>query len=171
MEKHNHNALLTGAIIGGALGIVAAYKLADSLQEEPQRTFFSRASETQSSSVNPLIAAGITTLVGLGAGLLLAPKSGKELREDISDIVDNIQDKTHEFTSDLGEQGSDFIHSFTEQASDLVEKAKHMANHVSDTVSQKGHKVKKEALTDTLENAINMANIGFRIWNSLSKGR
>jgi len=37
---------------------------------------------------------GAGLLVGAGLGLLLAPKSGAELRQDIADSVDDIKDKS-----------------------------------------------------------------------------
>lgn len=166
MEKNNHNTLITGAILGGTLGLLAARQLAEKNHHSYDY------SEEVSHKGNAALLASACTLLGVGAGLLFAPKSGKELREDITDIVENFQEKTSDLASNITEQGSDFIHNFSDQASDLVEKAKHMAGQVSSGAHKGRRHAKNEAaLSETLENAINMANIGFRLWNTLTKGR
>lgn len=51
-------------------------------------------------------------LLGGAAGLLAAPKSGKELREEITENYNSLSDKAHDFTDAIKEKGSRLAHPF-----------------------------------------------------------
>jgi gas vesicle protein len=58
---------------------------------------------------NLLICGAVGSLIGAAAALLLAPKSGMKLRRDISNVYEDLFDKTHEIADDIKERTSDFI--------------------------------------------------------------
>ncbi len=62
-----------------------------------------------------LKAALLGGLVGGVAGLLLAPKSGKELRDDICEGYQCFSDKTHEFADDIKCKSKRFLHPFSHE--------------------------------------------------------
>jgi len=60
------------------------------------------------------------TAVGAGLGLLLAPKTGREMREDIKDLTDDAIDKIKGFTKEA--QGK--IKDTYEETKDLIAEKK-----------------------------------------------
>jgi len=60
-------------------------------------------------------------LVGSAVGLLLAPKSGKELRCDISDTYCNISEKGHELKNAISEKGHAIKEKIRGSAEDVRE--------------------------------------------------
>lgn len=76
-----------------------------------------------------LIGTLIGGIVGASAALLFAPKSGKELREDITEGAATAKDKTYEFTNAAYEKGSDI-------ANTAIDNTKNVAKSVSDQSSQ-----------------------------------
>lgn len=67
-----------------------------------------------------VIGATVGSLLGSVAALLVAPKAGKDLRDDLCDTYCNIADKTE----DLACRGKSFAKSFGSQATDWSRKAK-----------------------------------------------
>ena len=70
---------------------------------------------------NVAIGAGIGTAVGVAAGVLLAPKSGKETREDISKV-----------TKETLENVKDGLNTAKGKIEELVKKGKGCCNTVED---------------------------------------
>ncbi|WP_052339793.1 YtxH domain-containing protein [Gorillibacterium massiliense] len=79
--------------------------------------------------------------VGAVSALLLAPKSGKALREDVSSCARNMGHKTSEVAANVGQYASDLAKSVTNQlprvvssASDAAQAVKEASDDVADTV-------------------------------------
>ncbi|WP_347549160.1 YtxH domain-containing protein [Pseudalkalibacillus hwajinpoensis] len=72
----------------------------------------------------PAIAALAGGVVGAAAGVLLAPKSGKDLRNDISGGVTKAKDKSIEVSGNVKEKSSAFAQSVKTKSNDLVSKVK-----------------------------------------------
>lgn len=77
-----------------------------------------------------LIGTLIGGFVGAAAALLLAPKSGKELRSDISEQASIAKEKTTKFTATAYEKGSE-----------IASKAKEKSASIAKTVSEQSGKV------------------------------
>lgn len=71
-----------------------------------------------------IVGAAVGSLLGSVAALLVAPKSGKKLRQEISDTYHDLSDKTH----DLADRGRNFVHSFNTHSEELAKKAKSAVN-------------------------------------------
>lgn len=84
-------------------------------------------------------------LIGGGIGatlaLLFAPKSGSELREDISIAATNGLDKTRKTVNTLRENANTYYETAKDKANDYYETAKDKANEVYKTVSNKAEEV------------------------------
>ncbi len=89
-----------------------------------------------------LIGAGIGAVVAL----LLAPKSGKELREDIADATRKglekgkeaaaqLQEKAGEYYEVTKEKASELYHTAQEKAEELAEKAKEVATKATNPIT------------------------------------
>ncbi|WP_096202648.1 YtxH domain-containing protein [Bacillus sp. FJAT-45350] len=82
-----------------------------------------------------LIGSLIGGIVGASAALLMAPKSGKELRHDLNEQAQMAKDKTSEFTNNAYNKGN-------ELATVAKDKSSHWVKIVSDQSSQVVDKVK-----------------------------
>ncbi len=72
-----------------------------------------KKSSKKQAAKNVAIGAGIGTAVGVAAGVLLAPKSGKETRDDIAKV-----------TKDTLENVKDGLNTAKEKIEDLIKKEK-----------------------------------------------
>lgn len=107
-------------------------------KREIQRTP-DRANDSQ--NVLYLLFGGIVGAIG---GLLLAPKSGLELRGDLADATRKGIDRSRETAQQLGERAGEYYESTRERAGELYSQA---ATKASDIYSQASEKVGEVAQT------------------------
>lgn len=81
-----------------------------------------------------LIGAVIGSVLGAVTALLLAPKSGKELRADLSEQVANVSEKTQHIAGNVSSKTQELAKQVSLQTGDWVQKAKEVATNVSDEV-------------------------------------
>lgn len=62
----------------------------------------------------------IGSIAGSVTALLMAPKSGKELRQDIADGARQVGDKVQEVAEKVGEQGINLIGVVTDRAEGVI---------------------------------------------------
>lgn len=62
----------------------------------------------------------IGSIAGSVTALLLAPKSGKELRQDIADGARQVGDKMQDMAGKVGEQGVNLIGMMTDRAEGVI---------------------------------------------------
>ena len=96
--------------------------------------------------------------IGVGAGMLLSPKSGEELRKDLSKKINELLDKAKEI--DVNEVTDDFKTRLTELKKDIEdldkEKALAIANDKSEELKVKANELlalAKEKGTPVIEKA------------------
>jgi gas vesicle protein len=70
------------------------------------------------------------TVAGAVTALLLAPKTGRELRGNLSFQVENLAEKTQKIANDVSERSQVLAKTLTEQTSQLAGKANVLANSV-----------------------------------------
>jgi gas vesicle protein len=63
-------------------------------------------------------------VIGATAALLLAPKSGRELRVDIRDRYNSVQDRTKQVLSDAGNKTQELAKQVGQQATDIMDKTR-----------------------------------------------
>ena len=94
-------------------------------------------------------------LIAIGsfiAGILLAPKSGKETRQDLMDKTDELKGKAKESLRDI-KKGASFVkdeidegfESFKDIAKDAGDDAKRTANRLKDETAERAEAVKAKA--------------------------
>lgn len=66
-----------------------------------------------------ILATTIGTIVGAAAGILLAPKSGKETREDLSDKMNDLKDQLDELTDKSKQVADDLKQSVKDHHEEL----------------------------------------------------
>jgi gas vesicle protein len=77
-----------------------------------------------------IIGAVVGGLLGAMTALLLAPKSGRELRKDIAEGYETISDKTLQIAGTVSDKTSAILKTTTAQTSEWVDKAKDVASTV-----------------------------------------
>ncbi len=63
-------------------------------------------------------------VIGATAALLLAPKSGRELRGDIRDRYASAQDRTKQMVTDAGHKTQELAKQVSRQASEIMDKTR-----------------------------------------------
>jgi gas vesicle protein len=96
-----------------------------------------RSGSYESSEGNTVGTAVTFLLIGLGAGalagLLLAPKSGKQLRRDLKRGYDDAKDTLDDWT----EEAKDRVHDVHERVRDVAERGADLASDLRDTAREK----------------------------------
>lgn len=77
-------------------------------------------SENKREGKNFLIGAVVGGVLGAFTALLLAPKSGRELREEIKEQVHHVAGKTQDLAKNIGSQTSDWIGKAKEVAGSVT---------------------------------------------------
>lgn len=88
------------------------------------------------SGKNFLIGAVVGGVLGAITALVLAPKPGKELREDISNQVDKISGKTVELAGTVGGKTQELAKVVSTQSVELASKAREVAGAIAEVVTE-----------------------------------
>lgn len=81
-----------------------------------------------------MIGSLIGGLLGASAALLLAPKSGKELRQDLNEQVVVVRDKTNQFREVAVEKGTAFADAAKERTDRLTQTVNEQSSELKDKV-------------------------------------
>lgn len=85
--------------------------------------------------------------VGVVSTLLLAPKTGVKMREDLSTKYREINEKTKKIATNVGEKTQEIAKVMGTQASDMIDKASNLkdsANEVKTTMQEAWRAAKEE---------------------------
>jgi gas vesicle protein len=93
----------------------------------------------------------LAAVVGFVAGLLFAPKSGKETREEISEKADKARgaamdayDSIKSGARNVATEATGMAHSVKDSAEDVASEAKKRSDKVVDQAKQTAHTVKSD---------------------------
>lgn len=75
--------------------------------------------------------------VGAVTSLLLAPKAGSELREDLSNTYRTFNDKTSQLASAVGQKTQDIVSTVSDKTQDIVSAVSEKTQEVASAVSEK----------------------------------
>ncbi|MGN1386602.1 MAG: YtxH domain-containing protein [Bacillus sp. (in: firmicutes)] len=92
-----------------------------------------------------MIGALIGGMLGAAAALLLAPKSGKELRGDINDGAKLLSDKTEKLRQTAIEKGTEFAEAAKTKTNTLSEKVSKQSATILENVKNVKQKVTKSS--------------------------
>jgi len=87
--------------------------------------------------------------VGAVTALLLAPKSGDRMRQDISDKFQAICQKTKDIASTVGDSAKELASSVKEEAAGLAEHAKESNENIKDTLISSKDEIKEKLIPST----------------------
>ena len=129
--------------------------------------FQSQGNHTTRDLVLGSLAGGV---IGTIAGLLVAPKAGNQLREDIAEV-------SEDFADHVSKRGKSMAKNVRSQTHDWLDLAKDLINNIADTVEDvqenvvsKGKKVRRQAQS-RVNDVVELASMGFRLWQNMKKGR
>ena len=112
-------------------------------------------SENNMNGKDFLLGAVVGGIIGAVTALLLAPKTGNELRGDIKETVQTVSSKTQELAHQVGERGQAIAQNVGVQTNEWVGKAKEIAGTVASEV--KAWKEAGSAAAETIEDAVEEA--------------
>ncbi len=145
--------LVKGILIGGVVGAAAGW-IASSCCFQADTCAIEESSSKGSVAVGSILGA----VLGVTAGLLLAPSSGEDLRKDLGGKYDELRIKAEKFLNELNEKG----HSAASNLDDWKDSLVSLVDDLS------GPKIRKQASTKINEIA-EWANIGINLWQKLQK--
>lgn len=185
MELSNHTGdFVKGALIGSVLGSVAgllfAPKSGHQLRDEIANGFHQvtekgeqcasalkakgeqllhKNSETDKETF--LMGGAVGAVIGAVAALLLAPKSGEELREALGEKYEQIRGKAEDFVSNMQDKGKHAVHEVEDQVGDWKET-------LTTLVDKLTHKKKGQSRFGEI---VDCANAGLQLIQQLQAGR
>jgi gas vesicle protein len=89
------------------------------------------------------------TVAGAVAALLLAPKTGRELRGKVSFQVENLAEKTQKIANEVSERSQELAKTLTAQTTQLAGKANVLANSVISEVKSWRETGEESAVDET----------------------
>lgn len=180
----NKTDFVKGALIGGILGGVSALLLARKPGSELRGDFvneYNTISEKANRLIHPfthddedegnflsnhsslILGAVAGAIFGVIASLLLAPKSGPQLRETFGDAYDDIREKVECFANNVDDKRHDVM--------DKVDEWKETLLSILDKASQVSKKGKKREQHSTLDKILDWANLGLNVVQKLQSSR
>lgn len=185
--RNNNNFLLgalMGGIIGGATGLLFAPKKGEDLRcdladgynriNDMTRTFTDKAKklahlnhnhngyDEEHSRKNFILGTVAGTLVGAMTAFLLAPKSGSQLRKDLSNKYSEIAEHTHHFANDVNKKTKMFAKNVDHYTGEWKEIASDVLDQITNNLSPSTKN--KNQLMDWL-------NIGVKVLHNLQQRR
>lgn len=111
-------------------------------------------------------------IVGAVIGLLAAPKSGTRFRQDLADKYEEMSEKAQDAAELLAKRGKTAARNVQSSAEDWLELAQQVLEQIKSgaedvTANGKG----KRKGSNRLNSAMDWASLGFRLWQSMKKGR
>jgi gas vesicle protein len=97
---------------------------------------------------NMIVGAIAGAVLGTVTALLLAPKSGRELRSDIAQGYQNVSEKTQQLASNTAEATQQVVKQVGNRASEWIGKAKDLTTQVVDQVRSRKDEEKQGTAPD-----------------------
>ncbi len=124
-----------------------------------------------------VVGAIIGGVVGVTTALLLAPKAGCDLRDDLYDTYNDMSERTQDMADNVSRKGQYFARGVSSQASELADRAKDLVDALSCGVKsikqgfEGSTKHKNARYSDHLEGLLDLASFGIDAWQKFSKRR
>lgn len=101
-------------------------------------------SDDRNVALNFLAGLGVGALAGAVAALLLAPKSGRETREDIKSSAEELKDKADKAMHDLSESSEELVKKSKELLENTKEKVQQAIDAGKQAVARKHEELVQE---------------------------
>lgn len=172
MQADFFKGALMGSLVGSVAGLLFAPQSGRKMREEiadgcqhlcgTSKGTLDVVKEELESNETFLVGGAVGAIVGVTAALLLAPKSGKELRDALGDKYEHVREQAEQFLSKASDKGKHAWHELEDQAGDWKETLQMIVEKLSG-----GKKKGQSSLDEILE----WANMGLKFMKQLQPGR
>lgn len=111
------------------------------------------------------------SILGAVAGLLLAPKPGDELRQDIADTYHDVSERTQDMANYASKRGKAFAKTARSRTNRWLDLAKQvveeLTENVEDTTEEWAEQAKGLVNNSHIHDMMDWASLGFRVWKNL----
>lgn len=135
---------------------------------------FSPRKEETTCQTHLLIGGAVGITVGCLIGLLIAPKSGQELRHDLCDVCGEISKRTGEMAHDVKESGLAAADLIGAKAHEWLNTTRQVVEELSGNIQGKQgawREVKQLLNHQRIDDVIDWATLGVSLWKRLSHSR
>ncbi len=149
---------------------------AKSAVDGAKKTVKSWTSEDEEETTSDLLIGGLVGgIVGAAVGLLLAPKSGEELRQDLADTYEDMSDRTQDFADDVTQKGKSFAKAASSKANKWLSLAQDIIDDLTDGAQEKGEdwieQAKGLVKNKRANEMMDWAQLGYRLWRGIQSRR
>lgn len=135
-----------------------------------------RASKTEEDGMKEFAIGGLAGgIAGALLALIIAPKPGKEIRQDIMETYEDVSDRAQAFANDVSKRGRVFVKRTRSKADKWLDLAKDVVEDVIDGVEDTGENLVKKAkkLIDNsrIHDLMDWAALGARVWQGIKSKR
>lgn len=117
-----------------------------------------------------LIGGLVGGVLGAVAGLVLAPKPGSHLRQDLADTYHDMSERTHEAAHGMTKKGKAFARTAQSKAGKWLDLAKGLVEELTDEAQETGEDITDRA-KHRLDDMMEWASVGWRLWQGLKSKR
>jgi gas vesicle protein len=144
--------------------------------DNARKTIKSWTSEEEEETTQDLLIGGLVGgIVGAAVGLLLAPKSGEELRRDFRDTCEDLSERTQDFADDMTRRGKSFARATSSKANKWLVLAQDIIEDLTEGSQGKGgewiEQVKGFVKNKRVNEAMDWAQLGYRLWRGIQSRR
>lgn len=134
------------------------------------------ADEEEEYTTRDLLIGGlIGGVLGAAVGLLIAPKSGDELRNDLVETYEDISEKAQDFTDNVSKKGKSFVKQANSKANKWLDFAKDIVDNLAEEVEDKGEdllgQVRGLFNNNKVNDVLDWAQVGYRAWQGIQSKR
>jgi gas vesicle protein len=117
-----------------------------------------------------LIGGVVGGVLGAVAGLVLAPKSGSRLRQDLADTYHDMSERTYEAAQGMTKKGKAFARTAQSRANKWLELAKGLVEELTGEAQESDEDITDRA-KHRLDDMMEWASVGWRLWQGLKSRR
>lgn len=130
----------------------------------------------EDTQLRDLVIGGVSgVLIGAAAGLFLAPKSGFDLRQEISDTYEGMNARTQDMVNSMSKKGKSVAKDLNSTAQDWLHLAKAVVDQIAGDAQDAGEELLEKGKhilpNNKLNDVMDWAALGFRLWQNMKKRR
>lgn len=135
------------------------------------KSWVSEEEEEEETTRDLLIGGLVGGVLGAAIGLLLAPKSGEDLRKDIADTYEDISDRTQDLADNVTKKSKTFVKTAHSKTNKWLDLARNIIEDLSEGAQEKGEdwlgQVQDLVNNKRLSDALDWARLGYRVWHGV----
>lgn len=114
-------------------------------------------------------------VLGAVVGLLLAPKEGESLRQDLVDSYEDVSERTQEFANGISKKGRIYAKKARKNANKWLDFARDIVDDLTEDVQDSGlelvEKAKDLIHNERINEVMDWASLGYRMWQGIKQSK